>query len=159
MEELLSYRVPPDFRDALEQQEMVLTNWFLIHAIEGHHRLTPGEHIMELYREALEARGVLDSQAVAEKVGDGQKVRVAGRVVVCQRPQTAKGAVSITLEDEVGLVNLVVWPKVYARYRETIRNAALLLVEGHLQREGQAYGVLERFVPVVYLPCWHKECG
>jgi error-prone DNA polymerase len=63
-------------------------------------------------------------------------------VVVRQRPPSAKGFVFITLEDEAGLVNLVVRPKVYERYREALRNAALLLVEGELQREGRAFSVM-----------------
>jgi error-prone DNA polymerase len=69
-------------------------------------------------------------------------VRVAGRVVVRQQPPTAKGVVFITLEDEEGLVNLIVRPDVYERYRDALRNAPLLLVEGRLQREGQTFSVL-----------------
>ncbi len=103
--------------------------------------LASDDHVMSLYREALAARGVLSSQALAEQRA-GQKVRVAGRVVVRQRPSSAKGYLFITLEDEMGLANLVVRPKVYERYRAAIRNSALLLVEGHLQREGEAFSVM-----------------
>ena len=103
--------------------------------------LVADDHIVSLYREALDARNVLSSQALAEQC-DGKKVRVAGRVVVRQRPPSAKGFVFITLEDETGLVNLVVRPKVYERYRAAIRNSSILLVEGHLQREGQAFSVM-----------------
>ncbi len=103
--------------------------------------LASDDHVMSLYREALAARGVLSSQALAEQQA-GQKVRVAGRVVVRQRPSSAKGYLFITLEDEMGLANLVVRPKVYERYRAAIRNSALLLVEGHLQREGEAFSVM-----------------
>ena len=69
-------------------------------------------------------------------------MRVAGLVVVRQRPPTAKGHLFITLEDEEGLVNLIVRPDVYERYRDALRNAPLLWVEGRLQREGQALSVL-----------------
>jgi error-prone DNA polymerase len=103
--------------------------------------LTPDDHVLNLYRSALDARNVLTSQALEDQ-RDGKKVRVAGRVVVRQRPPSAKGFVFITLEDETGLVNLVVRPKVYERYRGALRNAVLLLVEGHLQREGQAFSVM-----------------
>jgi error-prone DNA polymerase len=103
--------------------------------------LVPDDHVMNLYRSALDARGVLSSQDVGDR-RDGEKVRVAGRVVVRQRPPSAKGFVFITLEDEMGLVNLVVRPKVYERYRAAIRNSTLLLVEGHLQREGKAFSVM-----------------
>ena len=73
---------------------------------------------------------------------DGQTVQVAGRVVVRQRPPAAKGVVFITPEDEEGLVNLIVRPDVYDRYRDALRNAPLLLVEGRLQLEGRAVSVL-----------------
>jgi len=59
-----------------------------------------------------------------------------------QRPPTAKGHVFLTLEDEEGLVNLIVRPDVYEQYRDALRNAPLLWVEGRLQREGQAVSVL-----------------
>ena len=72
----------------------------------------------------------------------GEKVRVAGLVVVRQRPPSAKGHVFLTLEDEEGLINLIVRPGTYERYRSALRNAPLLLVEGCLQREGEASSVL-----------------
>jgi error-prone DNA polymerase len=103
--------------------------------------LAPHDHVMSFYRDALTARGVLSSQALGQRP-EGQRVRVAGRVVVRQRPPSAKGFVFVTLEDETGLVNLVVRPKVYERYRTVLRSAALLLVEGQLQREGTAFSVL-----------------
>ncbi|MFZ5915478.1 MAG: hypothetical protein ACOYZ7_00915 [Chloroflexota bacterium] len=59
-----------------------------------------------------------------------------------QRPPTAGGFVFITLDLEDGLVNLIVRPDVYERYREALRTAPLLLVEGRLLREGQTVSVL-----------------
>jgi len=103
--------------------------------------LTPGDHVMGLYRKALRGQGVLSSGEL-EGRRDGQNVCVAGWVVVRQRPPTAKGHVFITLEDEEGLVNLIVRPNVYERYRGALRDAPLLLVEGRLQREGHALSVL-----------------
>ena len=103
--------------------------------------LAPGAQVMELYRDRLQAHGVLTSREVAQR-RDGQRVRVAGWPVVRQRPPTAKGVVFMTLEDEEGLLNLVAQPDVYERYRDVLRNAPLLLVEGRLQREGNACSVL-----------------
>jgi error-prone DNA polymerase len=103
--------------------------------------LTPGDHVVGLYREALRAQGVMSSGDL-EGQRDGQTVRVAGLVVVRQRPPTAKGHVFITLEDEEGLVNLIVRPDVYQRCRDVLRGAPLLLVEGRLQRERYALSVL-----------------
>jgi error-prone DNA polymerase len=103
--------------------------------------LAPGDHVMRLYRSRLRAQGVLSSAELAQQQ-DGETVRVAGMVVVRQRPPTAKGHVFITLEDEEGPINLIIRPTVYERYRSALRNALLLWVEGRLQREGYAVSVL-----------------
>jgi error-prone DNA polymerase len=105
--------------------------------------LTPGEHIMSVYRERLRARSVASSGELASR-RSGERVLVAGLTIIRQRPPSAKGYVFLTLEDEEGLVNLVVRPKVYERYRDVLRNNPLLLVEGQLQREGGAVNVQVR---------------
>ena len=103
--------------------------------------VAPGEHVMQLYRGRLRRQGVL-SKGELEEREDGETVRVAGWVVVRQRPPTAKGHVFITLEDEDGLVNLIVRPGVYEQYRRVLRNAPLLWAQGRLQRQGHAMSVL-----------------
>jgi error-prone DNA polymerase len=74
----------------------------------------------------------------------GDVVRVAGWAVVRQRPPTARGVLFVTLEDEEGLINLIVPPDVYERHRAALRDAPLLWAEGRLQREGHAVSVLVR---------------
>jgi error-prone DNA polymerase len=103
--------------------------------------MSPGDQVMALYREALQAQGVIDSRTLQGR-SDGDLVRVAGWAVVRQRPPTAKGHLFVTLEDEEGLMNLIVRPDVYERYRAALRDAPLLWVEGRLQREGQALSIL-----------------
>jgi error-prone DNA polymerase len=103
--------------------------------------MAPGDHVMNLYRGSLRAQGVLTSREIQAR-RDGETVRVAGLGVVRQRPPTAKGHLFITLEDEEGLINLIVRPQVYDQYRDTLRNTPLLWVEGRLQREGEAVSVL-----------------
>ncbi len=103
--------------------------------------LAPGDHVMRLYRSRRRERGVLSSAELAQHQ-DGELVRVAGMVIVRQRPPTAKGHVFITLEDEEGLINLIIRPAVYERYKSAIRNALLLWAEGRLQQEGHASSVL-----------------
>ncbi|MEJ2211662.1 MAG: error-prone DNA polymerase, partial [Anaerolineae bacterium] len=103
--------------------------------------LAPGTQVMALYRDVLQRYGVLTSGEVARR-RQGERVRVAGWAVVRQRPPTAGGMLFLTLEDEEGLVNLVVRPDVYERYREALRSAPLLWVEGQVQREGGAISVL-----------------
>ncbi|MEM9421778.1 MAG: OB-fold nucleic acid binding domain-containing protein, partial [Pseudomonadota bacterium] len=63
-------------------------------------------------------------------------VRVAGLVTTRQRPGTASGVIFITLEDETGHVNVIVWPKTFGQYRREVMMGRLLHVEGKLQREG-----------------------
>jgi error-prone DNA polymerase len=72
--------------------------------------------------------------------------RVGGLVITRQRPGTAKGFVFLTLEDETGLVNVIVRPDVYAKYRRTIRHAMTVIVEGQLQKESGCIDVLARKV-------------
>jgi len=106
--------------------------------------LAPGDHVLALYRPALQARGVLSSRDLEER-RDGEMVQVAGLAVVRQRPPTAKGFLFVTLEDEEGLMNLIVRPAIYEQYRDALRNEPLLWVRGRLQREatgGRALSVL-----------------
>ncbi len=72
----------------------------------------------------------------------GQPVAVAGLVITRQRPGSAKGVVFVTLEDESGIANLIVWPDVLERYRRETIGAALLGVQGQVQREGIVIHVL-----------------
>jgi error-prone DNA polymerase len=67
---------------------------------------------------------------------------VAGLVLVRQRPGTAKGVIFITLEDETGIVNVVVWPKVFEKNRRTVMTAQFLLVRGKIEREGLVIHVI-----------------
>ena len=70
-----------------------------------------------------------------ERKRNGEKVRVAGLVVVRQRPPTAKGFVFITMDNEEGLMNVIVRPDVYERYYRVLRNCFLLIVEGTIQKQ------------------------
>ena len=66
---------------------------------------------------------------------EGARVTVAGLVLVRQRPGTAKGVIFVTLEDETGTANVVVWANVYERFRRAVIAGRLLRVTGRLQRE------------------------
>jgi error-prone DNA polymerase len=135
-EEGLEIEVPvvPASLPALGQAERMAWEYELL-------GLAPGDQVMSLYREALRAQRVLSSGELPSR-RDGERVRVAGWAVVRQRPPTAKGHLFITLEDEEGLINLIVRPDVYERYRAPLRNSPLLWIEGRLQREGHALSVL-----------------
>jgi len=103
--------------------------------------LPVGEQMVALHRPRLERLGVLRSKDL-ERKQNGERVRVAGLVVVRQRPPTAKGFVFITMEDEDGLMNVIVKPDVYQRYYKVLRNCFLLIVEGKVQRQGGILNVL-----------------
>jgi error-prone DNA polymerase len=90
-------------------------------------------HPIGLIRPELEKLQVLPASALT-KLTDKTVVRVAGLVLVRQQPSTSKGTIFMTLEDETGVVNLVVWPKICQRYRSLVRGATALLVQGKLER-------------------------
>lgn len=70
------------------------------------------------------------------EVPHGARVTVAGLVLVRQRPGTAKGVIFVTLEDETGVSNVIVWRKIYERFRRAVIAGRCLRVTGRLQREG-----------------------
>jgi error-prone DNA polymerase len=98
-------------------------------------------HPVVYLRAALARRGVTPSADLA-KVRDGQGVRVAGLVLVRQRPGSAKGVMFLTLEDETGACNVIVWPNLLERFRRTALAASMMGVEGKLQREGLVVHVI-----------------
>jgi error-prone DNA polymerase len=95
--------------------------------------MTVGPHIMKHLRDALTRDGVLSASAL-KHARNGQWAKIAGLVIVRQRPGTAKGFCFITLEDETGTANAIVVPDMFQRYRSVIHTAALLCIEGPLQK-------------------------
>ena len=103
--------------------------------------LSPERQVMAHHRPVLRRQGILSTWQVKQTEA-GQRVRVAGYVVMRQRPATAKGILFLSLEDESGLLDLVVKPETYTALREVLRSHALLVAEGVVQRSGQATSVL-----------------
>jgi error-prone DNA polymerase len=99
-------------------------------------------HPISFFRDELSERGVISSAEHWNEGPKGRYVRVAGLVLVRQQPGTAKGVIFITLEDETGIVNIVVWPKVFARNRHTVMTAQFLEVRGRIEREGLVIHVI-----------------
>jgi len=98
-------------------------------------------HPVSFFRATLDQLGVWPVERL--RTGrDGEAVKVAGRVRVRQHPGTAKGVLFITIEDETGDANLVVFPNVFEVYRKPILQSTLLMVEGKLQVEGEVVHVL-----------------
>ena len=107
-----------------------------------------GHHPMRLLRRHLHKMRVT-SAVDLKKTAGGKNVKVAGIVIVKQQPATAKGFVFITLEDETGLTNVVIKPKLAEEYRKELVKSPVLLVEGKLQRNGEIINILgDRFTPL-----------
>jgi error-prone DNA polymerase len=107
--------------------------------------VTLGPHPMALRRAALARAGVLRAVDLAS-AGAGRAVRVAGNVIVRQRPGTAKGFVFLSLEDETGIANVIVTPSLFARHRLTLVAEPFLVVEGILQQQDGVVSVRARRV-------------
>ncbi|WP_183580325.1 error-prone DNA polymerase [Mucilaginibacter sp. X5P1] len=120
--------------------------------------MTEGEHVVQDYaavglslknhpaaliREKLE---LLRNTKIGDlkTMKDGDPVRVAGLITVRQRPGTAKGILFMTLEDETGAANIVVWEKLFDKFRKEIIQSRLFMVEGKLQIEGEVIHVIAR---------------
>lgn len=101
-------------------------------------------HPMSHLREILAPNGVLSSRQAQQDGRDGQAVAVAGLVICRQRPGTAKGFAFLTLEDETGMINVVVTPDRFERNAVLISTSPLLLIRGVLQVEQQVVNVRAR---------------
>ena len=93
---------------------------------------SPRGHPLAPLRPKLKARKLPDASSL-NQMNHGQQVRYAGMVICRQRPGTASGVVFMTLEDETGFVNLVVWSTVFENYRKIILSSTVLGVTGKLQ--------------------------
>jgi error-prone DNA polymerase len=102
--------------------------------------LTIGPHPMALVRASLATRGVARAADLARGRA-GRRVRVAGAVLVRQRPGTAKGFVFLSLEDETGIANAIITPDVFAANKRVIVDEPYLIVEGVLQNQDGAVSV------------------
>lgn len=95
-------------------------------------RLSLKGHPMEFLREMFSRERVVACRDINHE-NERRRVRCAGVVLVRQRPGSASGVVFMTLEDETGIANVVVWPKIMEQYRKEVMGARLILVEGYIQ--------------------------
>jgi len=116
-----------------------------LHAAEAllldyqHKSLSVGDHPMRHLRKQLRSQGVLGSSELRER-RKGELVSVAGVVICRQQPGTASGVVFITLEDETGFANLILWRAVYEQFRLPARHSSILLAHGEVERQVRADG-------------------
>jgi error-prone DNA polymerase len=105
--------------------------------------LTIGKHPVAYHRQKLNRLKALRAIDI-RKLADGNYVRVAGWVIVRQRPGTAKGFVFLSLEDETGVSNIIVTPQLFDRYRRELVSYPFLLIEGSLQNQDNVVSVKAR---------------
>src|SRR5207237_7479885 len=91
-------------------------------------------HPMRFLREHYARRKFVTADRL-KSVRDGKRLSIAGLVLIRQRPGSAKGVVFITIEDETGVANLVVWPDVFDKQRKIVMGARLVAVHGIVQRD------------------------
>ena len=105
--------------------------------------LTLRDHPVRFLREDLNRRRILTCAAAAGG-RDRQPVETAGIVLVRQRPGSAKGVVFLTIEDETGIANVVIWQKVFLAHRPIVLAAPMVAIKGHVQREGEVVHIVAR---------------
>ncbi len=98
-------------------------------------------HPVSFIREKLDQLHIISTNKLATGK-DGDLVKVAGLVLVRQRPGTAKGICFMTIEDETGFANLVIWESLFEKFRKEILQSKLIMVEGQLQIEGEVIHVI-----------------
>lgn len=118
---------PPVLLPIMQLGEHVIADYEMTH-------LSLKAHPMALLREKLTKRYIISCQGAME-LASRSSATLAGIVIVRQRPGTAKGVVFLTLEDETGIANVVIWPKVMAQYRREVMNAKLITIQGYIQRD------------------------
>ncbi|PZR36685.1 error-prone DNA polymerase [Caulobacter segnis] len=120
---------PPPALKAMTEGRQIVEDY-------SHVGLSLRRHPLALLRDDLHAQGYAPCQAAAQG-RDGRFIKTAGLVLVRQMPGTAKGVMFMTLEDETGVSNLVIWRTLYEKQRRVALSAHLLGVEGRIQREGE----------------------
>jgi len=107
----------------------------------NHAGLSLRSHPVAFLRATLQAQGMATCADLAH-LRDGRQAVVPGIVLVRQKPGSAKGVMFITIEDETGVANLVLWPDRYARQRRLVLSAGMLACHGRVQREGEVVHVV-----------------
>lgn len=114
-----------------------------VHWDHQHMHLSTQGHLLEPLRARLEHMGLPTAHEVSQK-SDGHYVRYAGLIIVRQRPSTAAGVVFLTMEDETGFVNIVIWERVWEEFAMMIRTHAFLTVHGRVQRQHDVLHVIAK---------------
>ena len=111
-------------------------------------------HPLSFLRDRLARQGIVPNQHL-ETLRTGRRATLAGLVLVRQRPGSAKGVIFMTIEDETGIANIIVWPKAFERFRGEVLGARLIRVEGRLQNEsGVIHLIADRIADMSHELAW-----
>ena len=119
---------------AMRESEHVVTDYQT-------HRLSLKAHPLSFLREKYRKKGMIEARDLFD-MRQKQRCSIAGVVLVRQRPGTAKGVVFMTLEDETGVANIVIWKKVMEKHRKAVMGARLVKIIGEVQRAGDVIHVV-----------------
>jgi error-prone DNA polymerase len=135
-------------RQSVKEQQVALPFMSLPQNVAEDYRTTSlslKDHPVRFFREDLASQKVVPC-SVLKTVRDRRRLSVGGLVLVRQRPGTAKGVVFLTIEDETGIANIVVWRDAFEANRRLVMGSSFLIVHGQVQREGEVVHVVaERF--------------
>lgn len=98
-------------------------------------------HPLSFLRDELDDMGIVRC-ADLQHIRDGRNIEVAGVILVCQRPGSAKGVLFVTIEDETGIANAILWPDRFEIYRRQVMAASMIAIRGRLQKEGEVIHVI-----------------
>ena len=133
-------RPPPEINEEVVRLKAMTTGR---EVVEDYRQvgLTLRDHPVTFLRADLARRNIATCEAATVQ-RDGKFIKLAGLVLVRQKPGSAKGVMFITLEDETGVANLVIWPSLYEKQRRLILTASMMGVEGRVHREGEVVHVV-----------------
>ena len=125
---------PSSLEQHVELPEMTASE----HVVQDYHAtaLSLKAHPVSFLREKLDRFNIIPTERLAH-LQNGALIKVAGLVLVRQRPGTSKGVLFMTIEDETGCANLVIFPNLFEKYRREILRSKLIMVAGRLQKEGE----------------------
>ena len=127
-----------DARDAIPEASVALPDETPGEVVANDYaaiRMSLNHHPVGLLRDSLAAMGAVPARELRERPNN-QHLTTVGLILVRQRPGTANGVIFLTLEDETGVANVIIWPDVFERFRKVVLSSRLVMIKGKLQREG-----------------------
>jgi error-prone DNA polymerase len=140
---------PPPTLPGMNEIELTAADLWSTH-------ISPDGHPMGFLREVLRGQGIL-SVGDTETHEANRRVRVAGLITHRQRPGTAGGVTFLNLEDETGMLNVVVFGTIWQRYRRVARNAAGVIIRGRLERKDNVVNLIAETIEALPIPVRHKS--